>query len=103
MNRLFTILLLFFLYISHCFGCDEICTSCLLSTSHLMTSYQCNYRKFTLDECVQFINNQLGSIICGTIYQDEILSYLDQQCFNKIPIPMLSRNIAVGICYSLCK
>ena len=82
---------------------DEKCTSCLLSTSNLISSIGCKYRMFDLNHCVQFIHNDLASIICGTIYQEGILHYIDQQCLNQIPIPMLARNLAIGICYPLCK
>ncbi len=91
------------LWINYSKSFEEKCTSCLLGTSNFISSYQCNYKMFDLNQCVQYINNDLGSIICGTIYQEGIMNYINQQCFNKVPIPMLARNIAIGICYPLCK
>ncbi len=84
-------------------SCDDICTKCILSTSNLMSSYECGYRNFSLDDCVRYINNELGPFICGTIYQDGIMNYIDQQCMNEMSPHMLARNLGVGICHSFCK
>jgi hypothetical protein len=66
-----------------------------------MMGYGCRITEISATECVNFVNNELGALICGNILEVG-KPYIQQQCMNKIEIPILARNIALGICYRIC-
>jgi hypothetical protein len=83
--------------------CEEShCSRCLVGLSNLVMSYKCEVSELTLDDCMRFINNDLGALICGGLFETSRY-WIRQQCMNRIEIPILARNLAVGICYNLCE
>jgi hypothetical protein len=109
MNKYFIGLLLTVLYYTHTtLGrtiddatlCNK-CTQCIISTSNLMMGFECSVTEINMKICLGFINNDLGPYICGSI--SELKNYIYQQCSNQVETGLLARNMAVGLCYQICK
>lgn len=105
MNRFYILFILLFSNIL-CNGqkypeCNPKCADCIIGTSNLVMALECDVTNFGISNCVKFIGNELGPYICGSI--EEVKYYIYQQCENKLEIPMLARNLAIGVCSILCK
>jgi len=64
-------------------------------------TYKCRVSEISVIECVNFINNEIGAIMCGNIM--EVAKYwIRQECLNQVEMPIIARNLASAMCYHLC-